>query len=69
MNEDIADTKYGRKLAKMAERNKSYRGSGASKRAQQLGDKQRRRAAEILKNRHWDEYQDILAKVKSGELR
>lgn len=69
MNEDISDTKYGRKLAAMAERNREYRKSGAAKKSQQLGDRQRRRAVEILKTRHWAEYEDILAKVKSGELR
>lgn len=69
MNEDIADTKYGRKLAAMAERNKAYRKDGGAKKAQQLGDRQRRRAVEILKTRHWNEYEEILAKVKSGELR
>lgn len=56
--------RYERKLERMRQYGKEYRASGPRKASGRVTQKMRLQALEILRSRHWQEYEQILEGIK-----
>ncbi len=57
-------TRYERKLERMREYGKEYRSSGPKRASGRVTQKMRLQALEVLRSRHWQEYEQILEGIK-----